>query len=369
MFGFQVSTTGDGVWLSQIARVVRVERSLDFRELMMKIRMLIFLSLMAVFLVGSLSGLKAVAQETNAPVAEESQIAPSEEEDEADTESQGDVGANVNLRNRPTQSSAPVASEEWAKAGFTGFINSRQRLAQPDQELLDRGLRLLTTDDFPYFNFRRGDGEPEGYHVELVRSLCEELNIACTLKIVPFSSIPFLLDGGSADVAVAGLAIHPSLLETLGFSNIYLQRPARFVRLKEEFVRVDAHSLDGQPVAVQGGSAHEAYLKAYFPNINRVPVTDLQAARRILTDKTVKAIFGDAFQLLPLVSNANSPLIFAGKPYYDSHFFGDGMAMAYARNQAGLGDLLNYGLLKLEQKGRLAELYARHFALDVYATY
>ena len=369
MFGFQVSTTGDGSGFSQNVRVARVENLAPFRKSSMKIRMLIVLALFSSGLMGSVPGLKAVAQELNAPVVEESQIAPSEEEEEADGESQGDVGANVNLRNRPTQSSAPVASEEWAEAGFTGFINSRQRLAQPDQELLDRGLRLLTTDDFPYFNFRRGNDEPEGYHVELVRSLCEELNIACTLKIVPFSAIPFLLDGGSADVAVAGLAIHPSLLETLGFSNIYLQRPARFVRLKEEPVSVDAHSLDGQPVAVQGGSAHEAYLKAYFPNINRVPVTDLQAARRILVDKTVKAIFGDAFQLLPLVSTANSRLIFAGKPYYDTHFFGDGMAMAYARNQPGLGDLLNYGLLKLEQKGRLAELYARHFALDVYATY
>ncbi|WP_157747617.1 transporter substrate-binding domain-containing protein [Cohaesibacter sp. ES.047] len=309
-----------------------------------------------------------MAQETNAQVVEESQLEPSEQEATDDAEDP-DVGANVNLRNRPTQAGAPVASEEWAKAGFTGFIDSRQRLAQPEQDLLDRGLRLLTTGDFPHFNFRQGDDEPEGYHVEMMRSLCEELNIACTMKVVAFSSIPDMLQEGEADVAVAGLAIHPSLLDTIGFSNIYLQRPARFVRRKDDFLRFDAHSLDGEPVAVLGGSAHEAFLKAYFPGINRVPVTDLDAARRILLDKTVKAVFADAFQLLPLVSGSNSKLIFAGKPYYDSHFFGDGMALAYSRTLPGLGNLLNYGLLKLEQKGRLAELYARHFAVDVYASY
>ena len=234
---------------------------------------------------------------------------------------------------------------------------------------MDIGLRLVTTDDFAPFNSRAEDGSPQGYHVELARTLCDELSTPCTLKIVPFADIPHMISSGEADIALAGLSNHSSLQGVIGFSNVYLQRPGRFARLKGKFFRTDAQGLAGKPVAVRGGTAHEAYLKAYFPTTNRVPVSDLEDARQLLIDKKVEAIFADAFQLLPLITQADSPIIFAGKPFYDSYFFGDGMAIAYAQRQPALKQVINYGLLKLAQKGRMSELYARHFALDVYATY
>ena len=48
---------------------------------------------------------------------------------------------------------------------------------------------------------------------------------------------------------------------------------------------------------------------------------------------------------------------------------GDGMTFAFPAGREQLGNMLNYGLQKLAQSGRMAELYARHFALDVYADY
>ncbi|PLW74859.1 hypothetical protein C0081_21300 [Cohaesibacter celericrescens] len=306
---------------------------------------------------------------TGEATTSETESEPQDETENRDEENPDSLETGVSLRNRPAQANGPVASEPWAKAGFYGFIDTRQRLGLPDQELLDKGLRILTTDDFPPFNNRDENGAPQGYHVELARALCEELSTPCTLKIAAFEDIPDLIANGQADVALAGLVNHPSLKDVLDFSNVYLQRPARFARLKEKFFRTDTKGLAGKPVAVRGGSAHEAYLKAYFPTTNRVPVTDLEDARQLLTDEKVDAIFGDAFQLLPMISEADSPIIFAGKPFYDTHFFGDGMAVAYGHNQTDLGNMLNYGLLKLAQKGRMSELYARHFALDVYATY
>ena len=259
------------------------------------------------------------------------------------------------------------ADLNWPNAGIHGFIDVRQRPITPQEELLDEGLRFLTSDDFPPFNHRGEDGYPDGYHVELARALCEELRIACTMQVVAFADIPDLLAKNSADVALAGLVNHPSLQEKLGFSAIYLKRPARFVVLTGNGLTLDGEELQNQPVAVRGGTAHEAFLKAYFPQINRVPVTDLELARKLLVDEKVTAIFGDAFKLLPMVTEPESPITFVGKPFYDDHFFGDGMAIAYGRGNPGLKKLLDFGLLKLAQKGRMSELYARFFALDIYA--
>ena len=311
------------------------------------------------------------AQATTEPATQaEGQAGDSPTDEESDEAGNGGTtNPNPGRLNRSVQSNGPVASEGWARAGFYGFIDIRQRLSQPDPDLLEKGLRLLTTGDFPPFNDRGSNDQPQGYNVDLARALCEELGIACTLKIVPFADIPDLIARGEADAALAGIANDPSLMDKLGFSNIYLQRPARFVWWKDDPSRFRVGMLEGKPVAVRGGSAHEAYLKAYMPQINRVPVTDYANARQLLVDERVMAIFGDAFQLLPIVSELDSPATFAGKPYYDQHFFGDGMAIAFQADNSAMKTLLDYGLLKLAQKGRMAELYAMHFPLDIYASY
>lgn len=266
----------------------------------------------------------------------------------------------------PKASTPDPVSQNWAKADFAGFIDIRQRLQPPRQELLDKGLRVVTSDDYPPFNSRDNNGRPFGYHVEMVKFFCEELNIACTLKIVPFGEIPQLLASGKADMALAGLANHASLRQMIGFSMPYLQRPARFVARSKAGLTVGDSRLAGKSVAVRGQSAHEAYIKSYFPDIRRVPVADMALAKELLEEDKVDAIFGDVFQLLPHLKTENDNLAFIGEAYYDSHFFGQGMSIAYERQQDGLGQMIDYGLLKLAQKGRLAELYARHFALDVF---
>src|SRR5690606_36717138 len=43
-------------------------------------------------------------------------------------------------------------------------------------------IRFLTTADFPPFNYRGGDGQLIGFNVDLARSLCDELDIACTIQ-------------------------------------------------------------------------------------------------------------------------------------------------------------------------------------------
>ena len=270
---------------------------------------------------------------------------------------------------RSGASEEPVASEDWAKADFTGFIDIHQRIRQPDVALLDTGLRLLTADGFPPFNYRDKLGAPIGYHVELARAFCVQLNLACTMKVVPFEAIPELLSSGEADAALAGLVRHPDLVDKVAFSNVFLKRPARFMVLKGADLHTDKASMEGKPVAVIGGSAHEAFLRSYFERVNRVPVNDLNAARELLQEEKVVAIFGDAFQLLPFAAERNSQVSFVGGPYYDDRYFGDGMAFAYPAERNDLGNLLNFGLQKLAQSGRMSELYARHFSLDVYADY
>ncbi len=309
----------------------------------------------------------------NAAQAQTTQTPQQQEQAEQDNGQEGQPASGAGLAAKTgiaeRSSAGESVSDIWAKSGFTGFIDVRQRLPEPKPELLDKGLRILTSDNFAPFNSRDEKGTPRGYHIEMAKLMCEELNIACTMKVVPFASIPDLLAEGEADIALAGLANQKALRDHIGFSMAYFQMPARFARHKKKFLRISPQALEDQPIAVIGRSAHEAYLKTYFPKVRRIPVADLDDAHKLLQEQKVVGLFADAVQISPFASGSNSDIVFAGQPYYDSHFFGSGMAVAYQKKQDGLGDLLNYGLLRLAQKGRLAELYARHFAIDIYTRY
>jgi polar amino acid transport system substrate-binding protein len=257
----------------------------------------------------------------------------------------------------------------WSKAPFATFIDARTRQTAPDPKLIEKGLRILTSDGFAPFNSLDRQGRPQGYHVDLSKLICEELVMACTIKVVDFETIPDLLAKGEADIALAGLSSHPTLLDKVGFSLPFLQRPARFVSLKTKPIRIGPLALKSKPIAVVGRSAHEAYLKTYFSEAKPIAVADLADANTLLVDGKVDAIFADGMHLSQLISNNNKQLTFKGEPYLDQHFFGPGMAIAYQREQQGLRGLLDYVLVRLAKKGRLTELYARHFPLDIYARY
>lgn len=261
------------------------------------------------------------------------------------------------------------ASGTWSQAPFANFIDTRTRQTAPDPKLIEKGLRILTSDGFAPFNSVGEDGRPQGYHVDLAKLMCEDLNMACTIKVVDFSAIPDLLKQGKADIALAGLTNHPSIRDQIGFSLSYLQRPARFVARQGESLRISPSGLAGKPVAVVGRSAHEAYLKAYFPDAKPIAVADLADAQKLLVDDKVVAIFADAMHLSKLIAQSDGGIGFRAEPYLDQHFFGQGMAIAYQRRQQDLRGLLDYALVRLAKKGNLAELYARYFPLDIYAHY
>ncbi len=276
----------------------------------------------------------------------------------------------------PQVTSGPVASVEsetasdtWSQAPFANFIDTRTRQTAPDPKLIEKGLRILTSDGFAPFNNVDKDGRPRGYHVDLTKLICEDLNMACTIKVVDFATIPELLTQGKADIAVAGLTNHPSIREQVGFSLPYLQRPARFVARQGVSLRISPTGLAGKPVAVVGRSAHEAYLKAYFADVKPIAVADLADAQKLLMEDKVVAIFADAMHLAQLITQSKGGIGFRAEPYLDQHFFGQGMAIAYQRRQRGLRGLLDYALVRLAKKGNLAELYARYFPLDIYARY
>jgi len=250
------------------------------------------------------------------------------------------------------------------------YFDPRERIALPDISGYSR-VRFLTTTDFPPFNFIDQTGRLAGFHVDLVRGICAELKITdkCQIQALPWDELQQALAIGQGEAIVAGLAITADSRKRYNFTRSYLQFPARFVRNRAVGIGgTGAEALAARPVGVVDGSAHEAMLAAFFPQIEAVRFETEAKMLEALKAKKVDAAFGDGMHLsfwLSSESAAGCCSFFDGA-YLSKHFLGEGLAIATLKKDGVLADAFDHALLAMSRDGRFAEIYQRYFSNGMY---
>jgi polar amino acid transport system substrate-binding protein len=117
---------------------------------------------------------------------------------------------------------------------------------------------------------------------------------------------------------------------------------------------------------VVAGSAHEAYLKALFTEVELRPYSTPDAAREALRRAEVDMHFGDAISLSFWINGTDSAncCAFSGGPFFDSHFFGEGVGVAVRRGNDTLRAAVNWALFRLWERGRFTDLWLRYFPVS-----
>jgi polar amino acid transport system substrate-binding protein len=260
---------------------------------------------------------------------------------------------------------SPGEAQENAPLSMPLMFDLRERIAKPDLASVQR-IRFLTTVDFPPFNFIDQSGKLSGFHVDLAREICSELDIIerCQIEAAPYKDLAGKLDNGDGEVILAGMRITPQLRKTYGISRVFMQLPARFViaRASAGAITAPAQLLPGQ-TGVARGTAHEAMLAAFFPGLKPRSFDTRVALLEALKTGEIKAAFGDGLQLsfwLESESAANCCALLGG-PYYSSFFLGDGLAMMTRRDAPVIASAIDSALIALARNGRLGEIYLRYF--------
>ncbi|MGL3608418.1 transporter substrate-binding domain-containing protein [Rhizobium sp. G187] len=250
------------------------------------------------------------------------------------------------------------------------LFDARERLARPDVNDILR-LRFLTTADFPPFNFTDQTGRLAGFHVDLARALCAELGMEnrCQIQALPYEQLATALEGGQGEAVLAGVAVTSQLRERFRFTRPYLLLPARFLTNKQaSLARTDARALYGKPVGVIKGTAHEAMLRAFFPDVKAQGFDTRDAMLEALKAKKVDAVFADALQLsfwMTSPASAGCCDLFDG-PYLSEQFLGEGMTIMVGGQDARLSAALESALAAVSRDGRLEEIYLRYFPTGIY---
>ena len=258
--------------------------------------------------------------------------------------------------------SVPASAQRVA---IPNFWDPRARAERPDVPAT-RVVRFLVDDEFPPFHFAGPDGTPTGFSVELARALCERLNLTCTVQARRFETLLDALAEARGDAVAAAIPITADIRARFGATQVYFRNPARFAARRDRAVEPSPRALEGRSVAVVAGTAHEAYLRTFFPGAAARVEPDLATVLASLRRGEVDLVFADGVGLARWVGGADSGdcCALVGGPYLESRFFGEGIGLLTRKDDDVLRRTLDYGLQQLWDDGKYAEIYLRFFPVS-----
>ena len=253
-------------------------------------------------------------------------------------------------------------------APIPNFWDPQHRVDRPETSSF-RVIRFVTEDDYPPFGFALPDGSLSGFNVDLARALCEELRVQCTVQARRWDTMIEAIEQSRADAAIASIAMTPANRARVDFTAPYYKTPARFVaRAAVALPDTSPEALAGKTVGVVARSAHEAYLRAFFPRVTVRVYDNALALRSALKRNEVEIAFGDgvAFALWLNGTDASGCCAFRGGPYTESRFFGEGVGIALRRDNQAMKRALDYALKRVAERGVYADLYLKYFPVGFY---
>jgi polar amino acid transport system substrate-binding protein len=267
---------------------------------------------------------------------------------------------------------APVAFAQAADPAAPGIVEgaAEGRAAPASGDGQRRVvLRFITESDFPPFNYTDAEGALTGFNVDLARAICLEVNAACDIKVRPWEEHYAALTAGEADGAIAAQRVSWSGLAKVEFSDRYFHTPGHFAAKKDGAVlEMTPEVLEGKAIAVARGTAHQAYLNAFFHESLIKTYDTVELARDALADGKVAYLFDDAILLSLWINGTNSRQCceLKGGPFLEPKFFGDGLAIALPKTDPQLRTLINGALVSVRDSGRFDELLQRYFPSRIF---
>ena len=248
------------------------------------------------------------------------------------------------------------------------FWDTAHRMEKPNLDDV-RAIRFLVEAEDPPFAFVGADGLPTGFSVEIARAICIELSVPCTVQPLRWDILSEAIAGDIGDAVLGSFSIDGESRARFDFSTRFLSRPARFaVARNSSIAEVIPETTGGRRIAVVEGTAHEAYLRAFFPGSAIATYGSESEARQALKSGAAELLFADGLNTSLWLNGSASEACcrFAGGPFTESRYFGEGLAIAVESGNGRLIDAFDFALARIQQNGTYREIYLRYFPVSFY---
>ena len=220
---------------------------------------------------------------------------------------------------------------------------------------------------YPPFASVAGDGELQGFDVDLVKAICKVKSLECELRNVPYDGIFAALDTGKIQVIAAGMNITDERKQKYGMPGPYLKGPMAFMTTEGSTVDGTLATLEGKTVGTVGASVFEKYLTATMDSkIDLKTYDSMDAAVLDLDAGRVDAVFGEVVQLQPAYVQAKPGVYkIVGQPIADPTYAGQGKGLIVKVDNAALTQTLNEGINAVVKDGTHAALTKKWFGVEI----
>ncbi len=214
-------------------------------------------------------------------------------------------------------------------------------------------LVVATSPDFPPFENLEGD-EVVGIEVEIMKLICDELDVDFVIKQIAFDSVLTGVQAGKYDCGMSGISVTPKREKSVLFTDAYCLA-AQCIVVKTGSTISSKADLEGKTIAVQTGTTAAEFCTAEGYSLKQFEQN--QDAKLALTQGKVDAWVVDDLTAAEYCKDDDSVVILGEAMTTEPYAF------AFAFGSEDLVAEINKILADLIEDGTVAALFEEYGAL------
>ena len=205
-------------------------------------------------------------------------------------------------------------------------------------------------------------GEPVGFDVDFINAVAEKMGLTASyLPNQKFDTlVPIIKQGGKADVSIAAITITDERMESVDFSEPYLDSNQAIVVAKGSSETEETLNDASKQVVCQGGTTGDEWIGENLPDAVRVPVDDVTAALTGVQTGLYQAMVVD----LPVASYMLSQS-FSDLEIVKEIPTGEQYGIAVSKDNPELTQAVNKALEDMKSDGTMKEIETKWFGSEI----
>ena len=205
-------------------------------------------------------------------------------------------------------------------------------------------------------------GEPVGFDVDVINAVAEKMGLTASyLPNQKFDTlVPINKQGGKADVSIAAITITDERMESVDFSEPYLDSNQAIVVAKGSSETEETLNDASKQVVCQGGTTGDEWIGENLPDAVRVPVDDVTAALTGVQTGLYQAMVVD----LPVASYMLSQS-FSDLEIVKEIPTGEQYGIAVSKDNPELTQAVNKALEDMKSDGTMKEIETKWFGSEI----
>ena len=205
-------------------------------------------------------------------------------------------------------------------------------------------------------------GEPVGFDVDVINAVAKKMGLTASyLPNQKFDTlVPIIKQGGKADVSIAAVTITDERMESVDFSEPYLDSNQAIVVAKGSSETEETLNDASKQVVCQGGTTGDEWIGENLPDAVRVPVDDVTAALTGVQTGLYQAMVVD----LPVASYMLSQS-FSDLEIVKEIPTGEQYGIAVSKDNPELTQAVNKALEDMKSDGTMKEIETKWFGSEI----